>query len=112
MKNITEEKLTYSPMKGTPGHCFAAQIWDAEGFGLASIDSRYGARKATKYAKLFAASPIVLKALQNLLKEVDELIDHVIDQGFIDFEDESIEGVKNINEAKLIAIKAIKKAIG
>ena len=58
-------------MKGTPGHCFAAQVWDSEGLNIASIDSRYGARKATKYARLFASSPDMYEALKAFIENVD-----------------------------------------
>lgn len=70
-QKITKEKLTYCSMKGTPGHCFAAQVWDSEGLGIASIDSRYGARKATKYARLFASSPDMYEALKAFVENVD-----------------------------------------
>lgn len=38
-------------MKGKPGHCIAAQIFDKDGLSLAVIDSRYGAKRATAIAK-------------------------------------------------------------
>ena len=62
-------------MKGTPGHCFAAQIWDSEGFSIASIDSRYGARKSTKYARLFASSPDMYEALKAFVENIDHWLE-------------------------------------
>ncbi|MDD4971936.1 MAG: hypothetical protein PHT07_21120 [Paludibacter sp.] len=61
-------------------------------------------------AKLMATAPELLEALKILLREFDNLIDHVVDMGFIDFEDESIDGVKDAENAKNEAISAIKKA--
>lgn len=61
-------------------------------------------------AKLIAAAPEMLESLKNLLTEVTKLIDHVVDQGFIDWEDESIEGVKEMDAAQKQALIIIKKA--
>lgn len=61
-------------------------------------------------AKLFIAAPKMLETLELLLSELNKLIDHVVDMGFVDFEDESIEGVKDIENAKKLATEAIKKA--
>lgn len=61
-------------------------------------------------SKLIAASPELLEALIELLKQNKELIEHVIEQGHVDWEDESIEGVNDMNNAIEKAEKAIKKA--
>lgn len=100
---LKDEKLTYCPMKGTPGHCFAAQVWDSEGNNLATIDSRYGARKATKYAKLFSASIELLKASQSLVSDFET--DFMLSDGTI------VDNPSNLLLVNYeIAKKAIKKA--
>jgi hypothetical protein len=68
---MIKEKLTYSPMKGKPGHCFMAQVWDSDGFDIVSINSRYGARKSTEYARLFASSPDLYEALKTVVDNID-----------------------------------------
>jgi len=55
----TKGEWTFSPMKGTKHHCFSAQVWDENGFNLASIDSRYGEIEATANAKLIAEAGTV-----------------------------------------------------
>ena len=61
-------------------------------------------------AKLIAAAPELFEACKILLTEVTKLIDHVVDQGLIDWEDESIDGVKDMDAAQKLALIAIKKA--
>jgi len=58
----TKLEWQYSPMKGTINNCFAAQVWDSNGFSLATISSRYGEEEATANAKLIAAAPELLEA--------------------------------------------------
>lgn len=60
----TQGEWTFSPMKGEPGHCFVAQVWDVEGNSLATVDSRYGEEESTAIAKLIASAPELLKALE------------------------------------------------
>lgn len=64
--NKTSGTLTFSPMKGKPGHCFAAQVWDHEDKCVAVIESRLGEEKSTEYARIFAAAPKMLDALVNI----------------------------------------------
>lgn len=53
MTNETEmrEAFTYSPQDGKNGHCFAAQVWDAEGKNVAIVEG-VNAEEANKRAKL------------------------------------------------------------
>lgn len=64
---FTKGKWTFSPMKGTHGHCFAAQVWDEEGHNLATIETKNGAIEASANAKLIAAAPEMF----NLISEID-----------------------------------------
>ena len=64
---------TSSKMKGKAGHCICAQVFDENGDSLAVIDTRYGEKKASKYAKLIAQSPQMLDAL----KEVEVFLGHI-----------------------------------
>jgi len=67
---MLKEKLKYSEMRGTHYHCIAAQIFDSEGLSVARIDSRFGSRKANKYAKLMVASPTLLNACKIALRAI------------------------------------------
>lgn len=68
----TKERWSYSPMKGEPGHCYAAQVWDSEGNSLAVIDSRYGDVESTEKAKLISAAPDLLGALSAVVEHAKE----------------------------------------
>ena len=110
--------------KYTPGPWFAVDyagkfdIQNGDGYedtDLLCYDTIWNEKSLDKEtveanAKLMAAAPEMLEALNMLLEELDKLIDHVVDMGCIDFEDESIEGVRDINNAKKLAIDVIKKA--
>lgn len=65
-------KLSYCPMKGKPGHCMSAQVWDENGLNLAIIDSRLEAEIATQYAKLFSLAPDLHNSLTNFVKYITE----------------------------------------
>jgi len=54
---------SFSPMRGTPGHCTLAQVWDNMGNNLCAIDSRYGEDTSTANAKLISIAPELLDAL-------------------------------------------------
>ena len=96
---------TFSPMKGAQNHCCMAQVWDANGFNLASIDSRYGEVEATANAKLIAAAPDLLAAISELHDlAMDGYDSHVKSGTHSEFLKEDREVLKN-------ALRAIKKAI-
>jgi len=100
---LIDEKLTHCPMKGKQGHCFAAQVFDSYGYNVAQIDSEHGAIKATKYAKLFAASLELLKASQSLVSDFET--DFMLSDGTI------VDKPSNLLLINYeIAKKAIKKA--
>lgn len=61
-------------------------------------------------SKLIAAAPELFEALIELRKETLNLIEHCVDQSFLDWEDESIDGVTDMNQKLEKAINAIKKA--
>lgn len=46
-----------TPQDGFPGHCFVAQVFDADGQSLASIQTSYDVDKASRIARLIAAAP-------------------------------------------------------
>lgn len=56
-------KLTYSPQKGTPGHCMVAQVW-ADGLNAAEIVPTADPEEATAMARMFASSPDLLAACE------------------------------------------------
>ena len=51
-------------------------------------------------AKLIAAAPDMYNALSKLAEEVEKLIEFTSEQGIIDWEDNTIEGVINMENAK------------
>jgi hypothetical protein len=56
----------YSPQDGEPGHCLVPQIWtSSEDNYIASIRPTDDPKVATANAKLMAAAPELLHALQN-----------------------------------------------
>lgn len=57
-RETEREAFTYSPQDGENGHCFAAQVWDADGKNVATIDGA-NADEATQRAK------IITEALNN-----------------------------------------------
>jgi hypothetical protein len=61
-------------------------------------------------AKLIAAAPDLLQALEKTKKELYDLMSHCVDRKYIDFEDET-EGVKTYHEAIELATSAIAKAL-
>ena len=60
-------------------------------------------------AKLIASAPNLLKSLVCLVKENHNLINYVVDQGYIDWEDKTIDGIKDMDLAIKMAYDAIKK---
>jgi len=69
------KNLTFSAQKGTPGHCFAAQIWAEDGSSLAIIEPTENEDDATAIAQLMHASPEMLEALKTALhgfKQVED----------------------------------------
>ena len=84
---MSKEKLKFSEMRGTHGHCIAAQIFDSEGLSVARIDSRFGSRKANKYARLFSASPSLLEACKIALQSIpveDEKAFHAVGKAIME----------------------------
>lgn len=61
----------YSPQKGSPGHCWTAQVWDSEGESLAVLDSTIDPSEATANAMMMAAAPDLLGAIQGALRISD-----------------------------------------
>ena len=46
-----------------PGHCYVAQVWDADGSSLAQVEPTEDPAIATANARLIAAAPELLQAL-------------------------------------------------
>jgi hypothetical protein len=61
-------------------------------------------------AKLVSAAPDMYESLLRLVEEVQNLIEFTSEQGFINWEDETLTGVINMKSAKKMAIEALKKA--
>lgn len=59
-------------MRGEPGHCFAAQVWDNDGLSIAYVGSRYGEKTATEIVKILAAAPDLLNALIKVVEHAKE----------------------------------------
>lgn len=58
---------TFSPQDGTPGHCHLAQVWDGQGRALATIEPTDDPAVASDRARLIAAAPELLHALETAL---------------------------------------------
>jgi len=58
-----EGPWTYSKQEGTPGHCFQAQVWGANGHSLAVVEPTADEAVASDTARLMAASGELLEAL-------------------------------------------------
>jgi len=67
-------------------------------------------KEAESNAKLIAAAPELLEALEKVSNELYALMEHCYDQNFIDADDDSIEGVKNYQDAMTLAQSTIKKS--
>ncbi len=65
MESMHDVHLTFSPQKGTPGHCMVAQVWK-DGKNLAEIVPTEDESEATQYARLFAAAPDLLTVCEEV----------------------------------------------
>ena len=73
MKNI---KWTYSPLKGKPGQCFQAQVFDEKGQAIARIYSTENSREATEIARLVSEAPELKEQnekMRETLKKISEI---------------------------------------
>jgi hypothetical protein len=70
MSEHTPEPWSYSEQRGSPGHCTLAQVWDFYGNSLAVIEATDAESEATALARLMAAAPNLLDALELLWREV------------------------------------------
>jgi hypothetical protein len=61
----------FSEQKGRPGHCFVAQVWDADGNCLAVIEPTEDPAVATERAMLFACSPALLRFVSDMISGYD-----------------------------------------
>jgi hypothetical protein len=91
----TEGPWSCSEQRGIPGHCMVAQIWDSQGNALASVEPSVDQDQATATARLIAAAPELLSALDSLVSACDLPGDHC-----------------EVEQALPRAIAAIKKAKG
>jgi hypothetical protein len=66
MSEHTPEPWSYSEQRGSPGHCTLAQVWDSYGNSLAVIEATDDEREATAIARLMAAAPELLEALERV----------------------------------------------
>jgi len=60
---------SFSPQKGTRGHCYMAQVWGPDGNNLATIESTQDAEEATANARLISAAPDLLEAAKHAAME-------------------------------------------
>lgn len=118
-RNWTKGESSSDKQKGKLGHCFAAQVWNEDGTSVAYMEPTNVENEASANAALFSDALNIanktgltpselldqrdelLETLKQQVQKTQELIDHCIDLGFIDWEDESIEGVKEIDAAIL-----------
>lgn len=63
-----------STAKGKKGHGFLAQVWDANGYSLATLDFQETAEESTANAKLIAESRNSLPLLLKVIREAVEII--------------------------------------
>lgn len=107
MKKV-EKNNKFSPI---PWTLKGAEIFDANGGLIAEIGYETMV-SSPQDALLIQVSPLMYQALQVLLYEAECLMDHCVDQKFIDADDESIEGVSHFNAATAIARQALALAEG
>ena len=62
--HVAKSPWTHSTQVGVPAHCFCAQVWDADGVSVATIEPTTDPADATATARLFAAAPDLLEALR------------------------------------------------
>jgi hypothetical protein len=86
------------------------ETFNSRDFQIAQKNSQSGFQRGYMKAIEETAAPEMLEALIGLIKETTTLKQHCIEQGYIDWEDESIDGVKDLDEKLEIASKAITKA--
>lgn len=84
----------YSPQNGEPGSCYQAQVWDAEGNLIASVEPTKD-DQATETARLIAAAPELAAALQNLIAEAESAADAFDEVGDADALRIQIDSAKN-----------------
>jgi hypothetical protein len=71
---------SFSPMKGKPGHCFVAQVWDADGNSLAGIDADCGERAANARVALIAAAPDLYEAAASAVETIRAVANEIGDE--------------------------------
>ena len=71
----TKGEWSFSKQQGGIRSCFQAQVWDEDGNNLAIIEATLGSSESTANAKLIAAAPELLQALEFLKKEYEQLVD-------------------------------------
>ena len=76
MDGATDEPWSFSPQRGTKGHCFQAQVWDSKGDSLAIIESTAFEKYATSDAKFIAASRNIAQELIRVIELAEEALEH------------------------------------
>lgn len=71
-------KWTYSPQKGTPGHCFQAQVWNEKDESIAVIEATKNAKDATEIAKLMSEAPQLKEQNEKMHKALKGVIADLI----------------------------------
>lgn len=66
-EKFTNGPWTFSAQRGTPGHCFQAQVWDNTGHTLACIEPTEHQNEATANARLIAVAPDMYEALRDIM---------------------------------------------
>ena len=126
VKNETNNKMEFKGTKGewtinrisgiatgigvsekVEGGTYAAMMCE---FFLPDTDEEYEQSDIEANAKLIAAAPLLLEALQESMKELYDLMNYCVDQGFIDNEEET-DGIKLYNKSLFDSQEAINKAL-
>jgi hypothetical protein len=71
MSEHTAGPWSYSEQRGSKNHCTVAQVWDSYGDCLAIIESTDDEAVATANARLIAAAPELLAALEEIRSDPD-----------------------------------------
>lgn len=74
MEGATDAPWSFSPQRGTNGHCFQAQVWDSKGDSLAIIESTAFEKYATSDAKFIAASRNIAPELIRVIELAEEAL--------------------------------------
>ena len=69
-------KWTYSAQKGTPGHCFQAQVWDEKDQSIAVIESTKNPEDATAIAKLMSEAPEIKEQHEKMFELLKKCANH------------------------------------